>query len=68
MLILVCGKCESYLRLAREGLAQASETSMDNVDVDTLLDTDDDKVYGAMGVAKTISTASLPCAGYCCWR
>ncbi|KAG8214391.1 armadillo-type protein [Butyriboletus roseoflavus] len=48
--------CESYLRLTREGLAQASETSMDSVDVETLLDTDEDKVYGAMGVAKTIST------------
>ncbi|KAG9315992.1 armadillo-type protein [Chiua virens] len=48
--------CESYLRLAKEGLAQASETSVDSVDIDTMLDSDEDKVYGAMGVAKTIST------------
>ncbi|KAF9222983.1 ARM repeat-containing protein [Gyrodon lividus] len=49
--------CESYLRLAREGLAQANETVSENVDVDSLLsDGDDDKVYGAMGVAKTIGT------------
>lgn len=61
-----CGKCESYLRLAREGLAQASETGLDNVDVDTLLDTDEDKVYGAMGVAKTISTVGLSCIWH--WR
>lgn len=59
-----CGKCESYLRLAREGLAQTSESNLDNVDVDTLLDSDEDKVYGAMGVAKTISTVSLRCAGH----
>lgn len=53
------GKCESYLRLAREGLSQASEVALDSVDIDTLLDTDEDKVYGAMGVAKTISTVGL---------
>jgi len=60
-----CGKCESYLRLAREGLAQTGETNLDNVDIDTILDTDEDKVYGAMGVAKTISTVSFPCTR---WR
>ena len=54
-----CDKCESYLRLAREGLAQPSETNLDNVDIDTILDTDEDKVYGAMGVVKTISTVSF---------
>ncbi|KAF8125741.1 armadillo-type protein [Boletus edulis] len=48
--------CESYLRLAKDGLAQTSETNLDNVDIDTILDTDDDKIYGAMGVAKTITT------------
>lgn len=57
-------KCESYLRLAREGLSQTNETNLDDVDIDTILDTDEDKVYGAMGVVKTISTVSLSCAGH----
>ncbi|KAL4081168.1 armadillo-type protein [Scleroderma citrinum] len=49
--------CQSYLRLAREGLAQQSEIVSDNIDVDSLIsDGEDDKVYGAMGVAKTIGT------------
>lgn len=50
--------CESYMRLAREGLAQQqSEVVPDSIDVDSLLsDAEDDKVYGAMGVAKTIGT------------
>ncbi|KAF8840780.1 ARM repeat-containing protein [Paxillus ammoniavirescens] len=49
--------CESYMRLAREGLAQANESVPDSVDVDSVLsDGEEDKVYGAMGVAKTIGT------------
>ncbi|KAF9240262.1 armadillo-type protein [Melanogaster broomeanus] len=49
--------CESYMRLAREGLAHANEPISENIDVDSLLsEGDDDKVYGAMGVAKTIGT------------
>ncbi|KIM53457.1 hypothetical protein SCLCIDRAFT_1222776 [Scleroderma citrinum Foug A] len=49
--------CESYLRLAREGIAQQSESIPDNIDVESLIsDGEDDKVYGAMGVAKTIGT------------
>ncbi|KAG2092266.1 armadillo-type protein [Suillus cothurnatus] len=49
--------CESYLRLAREGLAQQKEVAPDSIDVESLMtDGDDDKVYGAMGVAKTIGT------------
>ncbi|KAG1858851.1 armadillo-type protein [Suillus subluteus] len=49
--------CESYLRLAREGLAQQKEAAPDSIDVESLVtDGDDDKVYGAMGVAKTIGT------------
>ncbi|KAG2138570.1 armadillo-type protein, partial [Suillus bovinus] len=49
--------CESYLRLAREGLAQQNEAIPDSIDVESLVsDADDDKVYGAMGVAKTIGT------------
>ncbi|KAG1747879.1 uncharacterized protein EDB91DRAFT_1263073 [Suillus paluster] len=47
--------CESYLRLAREGLAQQNEAVLDHLDVDSLVsDGKDDKVYGAMGIAKTI--------------
>lgn len=63
VLTLGCDQCESYLRLAREGLSQACETTLDSVDIETLLDTDEDKVYGAMGVAKTISTVGLSL----CW-
>ncbi|KAG2742745.1 hypothetical protein P692DRAFT_20879278 [Suillus brevipes Sb2] len=49
--------CESYLCLAREGLAQQNETIPDSIDVESLVTNgDDDKVYGAMGVAKTIGT------------
>ncbi|KAG1759420.1 von Willebrand factor type A domain-containing protein [Suillus occidentalis] len=47
--------CESYLRLAREGLAQQNETIPDS-DVESLVTDGDDKVYGAMGDAKTIAT------------
>ncbi|KAH7885476.1 armadillo-type protein [Phlebopus sp. FC_14] len=49
--------CESYMRLARESLATANEAVPENIDVDSLLsEGDDDKIYGAMGVAKTIGT------------
>ncbi|KAI6044921.1 armadillo-type protein [Pisolithus marmoratus] len=50
--------CESYMRLAREGLTQQqNEVVPDSIDVDSLLsDAEDDKVYGAIGVAKTIGT------------
>ncbi|KAG1766241.1 hypothetical protein EV702DRAFT_1257185 [Suillus placidus] len=52
--------CESYLCLAREGLAQQNETIPDSIDVETLVtDGDDDKVYGAMGAAKTSGTVAL---------
>jgi len=45
------------MRLAREGLAQQSEVVTDNIDVESLMsEGEDDKVYGAMGVAKTIGT------------
>ncbi|KAG1727174.1 armadillo-type protein [Suillus paluster] len=47
--------CESYLRLAKEGLAQQNEAVPDHLDVDSLVSNgEDDKVSGAMGVAKTI--------------
>ncbi|KAG2125287.1 hypothetical protein BD769DRAFT_1737516 [Suillus cothurnatus] len=52
--------CESYLCLAREGLAQQKEAALDSIDVESLMmDGDDDKVYGAMGVAKTIRTVHV---------
>ncbi|KAF5377980.1 hypothetical protein D9615_006718 [Tricholomella constricta] len=45
--------CESYLRLAKESLAQEEA----DVDLETLVsDVDEDKTFAAMGVAKTIST------------
>ncbi|THH18363.1 hypothetical protein EW146_g2600 [Bondarzewia mesenterica] len=49
--------CDSYLRLARESLAQ-EENAPKGGDLDSLIqaDGDDDKTYAAMGVAKTIST------------
>ncbi|KIK32662.1 hypothetical protein CY34DRAFT_18881 [Suillus luteus UH-Slu-Lm8-n1] len=54
--------CEFYLRLAREGLAQQNETIPDSIDVGSLVtDGDDDKVYGAMGVAKPIGTVCAGC-------
>ncbi|KAF9046357.1 armadillo-type protein [Panaeolus papilionaceus] len=47
--------CESYMRLARESAIH--EHLEENADLDALLtDGDDDKVFAAMGVAKTIST------------
>ncbi|KAG6330261.1 hypothetical protein ID866_8829 [Astraeus odoratus] len=49
--------CESYMRLARDGLTQQPEAAPEHIEVDSLIsDGDDDKVYGAMGVAKTIGT------------
>lgn len=58
--LITCIQCESYMRLAREGLAQQSEAAPDNIDVDSLIsDGEDDKVYGAMGVAKTIGTVRV---------
>ncbi|KAG2084388.1 armadillo-type protein [Suillus cothurnatus] len=40
-----------------EGLAQQKDAAPDSIDVESLMtDGDDDKVYGAMGVAKTIGT------------
>ncbi|OJA08044.1 hypothetical protein AZE42_06688 [Rhizopogon vesiculosus] len=49
--------CESYMRLAKEGLAQQIETAPDNIDVEFLMsEGDDGKMYDTMGVAKTIGT------------
>ncbi|KAG6919218.1 hypothetical protein DXG01_008013 [Tephrocybe rancida] len=47
--------CESYLRLAKEAIAQ-EETDGQNIDLDSITDVDDEKTFTAMGVAKTIST------------
>ncbi|KAK0187704.1 armadillo-type protein [Armillaria mellea] len=47
--------CDSYLRLARETIAQDSEA--DGMDLEALISTgEDDKTYYAMGIAKTIWT------------
>jgi hypothetical protein len=68
-------QCESYLRLTREGLTQQNEAVPDIIDVESLVtDGDDDKVYGAMGVAKTIGAVPVlsPSCSYliellACW-
>ncbi|KAG6854284.1 hypothetical protein C0991_008532 [Blastosporella zonata] len=46
--------CESYLRLAKEAIAQEIDGS--NIDLDSMASLDDEKTFTAMGVAKTIST------------
>lgn len=63
-----CGKCETYLRLASDLLAQSNETDLDYVDIDAILDFDQTKLYGAMGVAKTIGTVSWSCSGRWRWQ
>ncbi|KAI3621267.1 nonsense-mediated mrna decay protein [Moniliophthora roreri] len=48
--------CDSYLRLAKESLAQ-EEAEAGSGDIESIMmDGDDDKTYAAMGVAKTIWT------------
>jgi hypothetical protein len=57
------------MRLAKEGLAQQNELVPDNIDVESLMsEADDDKVYGAMGVAKTIGTVSVLSFACSCQR
>jgi hypothetical protein len=46
--------CESYLRLAKESMAQDEVDA--NADMEAISSADDDKTYAAMGVAKTIGT------------
>lgn len=51
-------QCETYLRLAKESLAQEEidgQQDLDNIN----LDGSDDKTYAAMGICKTIYTVSL---------
>jgi importin-7 len=52
-------QCDSYMRLARESLAQeeaeAQNGGVNELDL-VMGDTDDDKTFSAMGVAKTIGT------------
>ncbi|KAF8624410.1 hypothetical protein AX15_005891 [Amanita polypyramis BW_CC] len=45
--------CESYMRLARESIAQEAANT---TDYDISVDGDDDKTYVAMNIAKTIGT------------
>ncbi|KIP02790.1 hypothetical protein PHLGIDRAFT_95597 [Phlebiopsis gigantea 11061_1 CR5-6] len=48
--------CETYTRLARESIA-AEETDSKTVDLERIMDDNsEDKVFAAMGVAKTITT------------
>ncbi|KAI0772164.1 ARM repeat-containing protein [Irpex lacteus] len=49
--------CETYTRLAKESIA-LEETDGGNVDLDRLMENDngEDKIFAAMGVAKTIGT------------
>jgi hypothetical protein len=55
-----CLQCESYLRLARENVAQ-EEAEMNRTEMELGdLDGDEDKTYAAMGVAKTLSTVRGP--------
>ena len=57
------------MRLARKGLAQQNELVPDNIDVESLMsEADDDKVYGAMGVAKTIGTVRILLFACSCQR
>ncbi|KAJ3557178.1 hypothetical protein NM688_g1613 [Phlebia brevispora] len=49
--------CETYTRLAKEGIAM-EESDGQSIDLDRLMETDsgEDKIFAAMGVAKTITT------------
>ncbi|KAH9168755.1 ARM repeat-containing protein [Lactarius sanguifluus] len=49
--------CESYMRLVREAIA-SEENAPKGEDLETFMEaeSDDDKTYAAMGVAKTLST------------
>jgi hypothetical protein len=52
-------QCESYLRLAKESLAQ-TEQDIATDDIDAILQSEDeDKTFVAMGMAKTIGTVGL---------
>ncbi len=50
-------QCETYVRLARESQS-AEETDGRGVDLDSIMESTDneDKIFAAMGVAKTIAT------------
>jgi hypothetical protein len=49
------------MRLARESLAQEETDAQNGRDLDSAMgDSDDDKTFAAMGVAKTIGTVGPP--------
>lgn len=48
--------CESYVRLAKESLAQEEAESQNSIDLEMMDNLDDGKTFAAMGVAKTIGT------------
>ena len=53
-------QCETYTRLARESIAAEEAADSKGVDLDRLMDeTGEDKIFAAMGVAKTITTVSI---------
>lgn len=49
-------QCESYMRLAKESMAQEEAAVSTDYDV---VDGDDDKTYAAMNIAKTIGTVRI---------
>ena len=53
-------QCDTYLRLARENVAQ-EEADMHRTEIEyDDLDDEEDKTYAAMGVSKTLSTVRGP--------
>ena len=54
-------QCETYTRLARESIAAEEAVDGKGLDLDNLVmdDTGEDKIFAAMGVAKTITTVRL---------
>ncbi len=55
---MVLIQCETYTRLARESIAADEDGGA--VDMDRIMEGDDsDKVFAAMGVAKTITTVCM---------
>ena len=55
-LLFLVRQCDTYLRLARENVAQ-EEADMNRTEIEyDDLDAEEDKTYAAMGVSKTLST------------
>ena len=55
--MLTCYQCDTYTRLVRESIAAEEAADGRAVDLERIMDeTGEDKVFAAMGVAKTITT------------